>query len=210
MVATFLAYVLAIGSFVLLLAYRQFIYAFYCRYPRDRHFYAVKSFRQSSSYWCLGFWWLLYSVLAVWSYRWEQEIPYALPLLLVMLNSFAFISSLDVKLHLIPLRFIFGLWGIFLYEGWGRFDAVEQLFMLGILCLLYGVTRRGIGLGDIYLLAAFSFLFPMFQWLWLILLAALLGVCYGLMLRLLRISSSDTLAFAPWICLSAWLILWLA
>lgn len=198
-------------SLIALVYYRWFIYQFYIHYPRDKHFYLVQTYTRTSSYAGLLFWWWIYALLLIMVCVRGKTFSYTLDAYIVFLNAFALISSLDFKLHLIPIRLLVLLAvNTLLIRSSADLVLVEQVQMLIVLGLLYIVSRRGIGVADIYLLLIFSFLFPMEHWLWLIWIAASLGLLYALMLRLFRKSGSHTIAFGPWLCLSAWLILLLA
>lgn len=211
MIRVFIEGVLVVSFAYLLYLYRFFIYHCYRRFPRHIYFYQHKTYQRSSSYRSLLFWAILY--LGICGYALPSTLNLPLSVLCGLYSFFVLVSSLDFKLRLIPLRLLCGL-AIFILSYRYIFEQTifweAQIHMGLIVCILWYITRQGIGFADIYLLFILSFLFPIEQWLWLLLSSALMGLFYMLMLRLMQMGSSQSIAFAPWICLSAWLMLWLA
>ncbi len=208
MIQIFIDGILIVVFTYLLCWYRFFIYHCYCQFPRHVYFYQHKTYQRSSSYRSLLFWAVLY--MLIWSYALPLTITVPLGVLFGLYSFFVLVSSLDFKLRLLPLRLLCGL-ALFIVSYRYAFNQTivwaDQMQMGLMTSLLWYITRQGIGLADIYLLLILSFLFPMDRWLWLMLLATLMGLSYVLMLRLTQMSSVQSIAFAPWICLSAWLIL---
>lgn len=213
MIQIFIDGILIIVFAYLLCWYRFFIYHCYRCFPRHIYFYQHKTYQRSSSYHSLLFWAILY--MLIWCYACFLPLTIRLPLgvLFGLYSFFVLVSSLDFKLRLLPLRLLCGLALLIVAYRYVFNQTIlweSQLQMGLITCLLWYITRQGIGFADIYLLLILSFLFPMEKWLWLMFLATLMGLSYVLMLRLVQMSSVQSVAFAPWICLSAWLILLLA
>lgn len=211
MIQIFVDGILIVVFAYLLSLYRFFIYHCYCRFPRHIYFYQHKTYQRSSSYRSLLFWAILY--MLIWCYALPLTMTLPSGVLFGLYSFFVLVSSLDFKLRLLPLRLLCGL-ALFIATYCYVFNQTifwEAQIQMGLItALLWYITRQGIGSADIYLLLILSFLFPMERWLWLMLLATLMGLFYVLMLRLTQRSSVRSIAFAPWICLSAWLILLLA
>lgn len=211
MIQIFVDGILIVVFAYLLSLYRFFIYHCYCRFPRHVYFYQHKTYQRSSSYRSLLFWAILY--MLIWCYALPLTMTLPSGVLFGLYSFFVLVSSLDFKLRLLPLRLLCGL-ALFIATYRYVFNQTifwEAQIQMGLItALLWYITRQGIGSADIFLLLILSFLFPMERWLWLMLLATLMGLSYVLMLRLTQRSSVRSIAFAPWICLSAWLILLLA
>lgn len=195
-------------AIALLLSYRLLIYQCYRRFYKHIYFYQHKTYQRSSSYRGLIFWIGLYASSYV--YCIQAERLHHIGFFFAFGSCFALMSSLDFKLQLVPLRLLSVLFALIVFYryviAW-PLSLGSQVQMLFVLFILYYATRKGVGLADIYLLCVLSFLFPIEQWMWLILLASGMGLSYGLMLRLTNSNCSHIIAFVPWICVSAWLML---
>lgn len=238
--------------------YRWLVYLCYCRFPRNRHFKCLQSYKRKYdkefilflivlyALWVLCFYVLADNVqcglmsclswgldMSLWEYLIHSYQGFTFPLekivwmlwLGVLGAYLILISGVDFKLHLIPLRLLAGmfLW-VMLYhvliiyltppQGLLNTFVLQNTFQDGVLSIQWwgqkvlvslalwiGYRCTKIGMADILFLWILVFLFDAYFWLWMVLIACLLGIGYAILLKQYR-----GFPFGPWIAISAWLM----
>lgn len=250
MIVVLLLLVIILLGIALPIGYRQLVYLCYCAFPKDKHFLALKTYQQHYHKYFPTFLFIIYLAIMVCVEVMPVELvvnivknaplslsditPYQLFVLVIYSWKIIFaallvlISSLDFKLHLIPLRLLLGLfiWVIFYQMLVVFIPMVDPLAQISLMAsnqesvehILYGqwwlwkgffslllwlgfyIIRQGVGIADIYFLWVLLFLFDINRWLWVILIACLLGLIYALFIKRQKV-----FPFGPWIALSSWL-----
>lgn len=196
--------------YVLPCGYRWFVYRFYRAFAKHAHFYQLKSYRRRYGYCFIFFLAGLYLVL--WRV-FKGDLPllnHANSYLLLAGAFLVLISSIDFKLHLIPLSLLLGFAVctlLYQYQMYPLFVlfSMEKCWVLVFLLVCFIGCRRGIGLADFYFMLIIGIVLSLELWLWMLLGATLCGICYGAMLRL-RGYLAQGFAFGPWLSLNTWLI----
>lgn len=190
--------------------HRFWIYRFYCCFNRHSHFYQVKSYRQYYGQRFVCFFSALY--LLLWG-CFKGVLPFVNVLdgiLLLIGAIFVLITSLDFKIHLIPLSLLHSLFGSVMwyqYKVGISFEAFypEKLWIFLIVGIFWAICRRGMGFADFYLMLVSGLVLSLYHWLWMLLLATSCAIVYVAMLRL-RGDKRVWVAFGPWLSLSSWLM----
>lgn len=199
--------------------YRYLVYCCYCQFPKDSHFFRLKTYQHFQCRYWVVLLFLLYLGAALGLrvansgyYEESSELEGLVYMLfadgfvlgiwyMLLAALLALMSSVDFKLHLIPLRLLLMLlfWVVIyhfiLLGAWQKEDfgvgnmPVNPMITLSwwvdrglwsiALWLIYRLVRYGIGMADIYFLWVLMFLFDGYSWLWVVCIACLLGVGYA-------------------------------